>query len=271
MLNHWRLNVALLLTLGMGAVLVNLTQNRTLGEAFPLIIAFFGSLGLAQYALLFRGHNIRNHPALRAAQQDFMQGDFESVIERLNEATSGEIADGTRVQMLTLQGNAYRQLGQLAESLDVLQTAVQLDAINPFPLYGLGRTLLVMGNYAEAENYLGQALTNGAKKSIRADWLLAQYYAELDADELLKSALQASKNLRMEAHRTLMVNYVLYQLYSAQNPPNQGQRELAQNIMNNTQTGLAFWTAEAERFSATDYGQRLGVDVQQMKDLVEHS
>lgn len=269
--NQWRLNLALILTLGIGAILVGLTQGRSWGEVLPLVFGAFAMIGLAQYMLLFRGQKATNHPELRAAQEDFMKGNFQAVIERLEAATAGDLASDVLVSMLTLQGNAYRQLGQLDLSERSLQKAVQLAETNHYPLYGLSRTLLALGNYSEAEKYLSQALAHGAKKSTRADHVLAQFYAGSTNDHVLQSAFQASKVLRMEDRRTLLVNYVLYQLYSAQNPPNVAQMQLAQNIMRNTQAGLAFWEAEAKRFSHTDYGQRLGADVQHIRDLIEHS
>ena len=265
---QWRLNLALILTLGSGAVLVRLTQNRSIGDVLPLVIGALVMIAGVQYVLIFRGQARTQHPELRTAQAEYLQGKFQAVVDRLEEATAYELPNDVLVSMLTLQGNAYRQLGQLDLSEGTLQDAVQMDESNHYPLYGLGRTLLVSGEYAEAEGYLRQALVNGAKKSTRADHVLAQYYAGFDSDAMLEAALQASRVLRMEPHRTLMVNYVLYRLYSAQKPANEAQMQLAQNIMQNTAAGLTFWTAEAERFSHTPYGQRLAKDVQRIREII---
>lgn len=269
MSQHSRLNIALILTLGSGAILVFLSQNRTIGEVIPLVLGVLIFIGVAQYIVLFRGERTTTHPELRTAQQEFMQGKFQAVIERLEQTTAFELPDNVLAAMLTLQGNAYRQLGQLDLSEGILQDAVQLQPDDHYPLYGLGRTLLVMGNYTEAQKYLSQALAQGAKKTTRAELALAQHYGNWPVSDVFEVARQAGKMMRLEPYRALMVNFMLYQFYGAENTPNTQQQQVARDIMRNTQQGLAFWQAEAERFSLTPYGRRLAKDVQKIRELID--
>ncbi len=264
-----RLNLTLVLTLGSGAILVFLSRNRDVGEIIPLVMGVLIFIGVVQYVLLFRGQRTSSHPVLRAAQQEFMQGKFQTAIDRLDSALKDELTDEIRSAMLTLKGNTHRQLGQVEDSETALREAVRIQPEDHFPLYGLGRTLLVMGNYAEAEKYLTQALAQGAKKNIRAEHVLAQYYGDWPASEVLEVARQAGKMLRIEPYRALLVNYILYQLYGTENLQNAHQQQVARDIMRNTQQGVAFWQAESERLSQTPYGQRLAEDVARMREIIE--
>jgi tetratricopeptide (TPR) repeat protein len=261
---NWRgrIFLALLITFGLSLVMVNLTRERGFAESVPILIGVSIALVIAQFGLLRLGMN--RGGMLAQAQQAFVTGDMTGVVTLVETARSGDEPVSTKA--LTLLGNAYRQLSDYDQSLDVLQAALHTAPDDPFPLYGLGRSLLVMGRYPEAVAYLQKALQNGARKATRSDYVLALYLADTDPETLRTACFQASQVLRMEAYRALMVNYILYQTYVADETSQ--QKTLALKIMRNTADALAWWQAEAQRHASTAYGQSLGRELENLQALL---
>src|SRR5690606_37166419 len=151
-------------------------------------------------------------------------------------------SDRSNVQLLTLLGNTYRQLGMLDESEEVLTKAIELRPFDHFSLYGFGRTLLVRGLYAPAAEAIHEALQAGAPPIVQFDLGEARYRQGLTDDARL--SLEAARRLDQESHRALMTDYLLYKLGAGKMP----SRELIQS-------GLPYWQDHAGRFSHTPYGQ----------------
>lgn len=180
------------------------------------------------------------------AQRYYLKGDFHSAKELLEGL---RISGKANIHALTLLGNTYRQLGQLADSKTVLYEALNIQPDLHFPLFGFGRTLLSEGQYQEAAEFINRALQNGAPAIIRFD-LGEAFYRQgsmADASEALHAVMSLVKN---EPHRALMASYMLHRMGEAQ-PPAQGL------IL----VGLPYWQTSAERYKHTPYGIALHEDI----------
>jgi tetratricopeptide (TPR) repeat protein len=249
MIAQRRLLAAFALTVAMGFVVILVVQDRNFEEALPLVLVLLLTLVAAQYAVLF-GLNRRGRQ-LNAAQRAFLEGRFDEVIQHLEE-------EPPTVKSLTLMGNAYRMKGDTQRSTRILQEAVRQGSDDPFPLYGLGRVLLVQGEYEAAAAHMQKALSNGARKATRVELALALYLAQDEAAQDI--ARQAGRILRLEEYRALMLNYILFKL--------EQQPSVAVQVMKNTADGLAFWEAEAERHRDTGYGQDLRTIISEIEHLL---
>jgi tetratricopeptide (TPR) repeat protein len=232
-----------------------------------LLVLLFGPANLRQPALIgliglvitvqiiFMWANRGMVTPFTQAQRCYLAEDFESA-RRLLEAAL--VADKPDVQLLTLLGNTYRQLGLLDKSEEVLTKALELRPFDHFPLYGFGRTLLVKGLYASAGDTISRALEAGAPPIVQFDLGEARYRQGLTEDARL--SLEAAQSLSQEPHRALMTNYLLYRLRLS-DPPS---RELIQ-------LGLPYWQDNALRYRQTPYGQVLADDVRQMQTFIQEN
>ncbi len=191
----------------------------------------------------------RQRPAIRNAQRCFKAGDYAGVVTLLEPEYLGDSGDATGY---TLLGNAYRQLGRLEESVRVLEAAQAAAPDLPFVAYGLGRTLLVMGRFAEAAGQIAHAVEHGGLAVIQLELALAHHYAGDQA--AAAAALQRAAGLEMEPHRMLMSAYLRGKVGGAD--PEETRLRLERHA-----AGLAFWQAEAELFAQTPYGAALARDV----------
>ncbi|NJL92782.1 MAG: tetratricopeptide repeat protein [Anaerolineae bacterium] len=244
---RWAVGIALLEWVVVG-VLVLAGVEGTL----PLVVGVLGLGGVLQFTLLFARWRHQRGP-LGQAQAAFMAGDYAAALSMLEQLTAQQ------TQARTLLGNTYRQLGRLEESAAILHDILQNQPNDPYPRYGLGRTLLVQGNYAEAAEHIRAALNNGGHKPISAE--LAQAYTFMgDTDRALRTAQRSSRLLQLEPHRALWVNYVLHQF-----DPND---QRARPTMQRNASGLVYWESEAARFAETPYGVRLKEEIIQMRALL---
>lgn len=240
--------VALALAAGLwlvvGAVFVAQSDLRT--------SATIGLVGLtiAMQMIVLWGNRGMVTPYTQA-QREFMAGDFIAARETLLSLVNSD--DKPDVNAYVLLGNTYRHLSQLAESENALRQALQRRPDYHFPLYGLGRTLLAQGRYAEAEDAIQQALDAGAPTIVAFDLAHVAYRQGDDT-----AALDWLRRMPApdEPYRNLMSAYLLHKLGSADAPSARVIDE-----------GLPFWEAEAERFSHTPYGADISQDVAAMRRL----
>lgn len=185
------------------------------------------------------------------AQRQFVAGDFEGVRDTVLTYLAECEKQGKRphVDALTLLGNAYRNMGQIEQSQMILQDALQIKPSYYFPLYGLGRTLMVKGDYAGAEKMIRTALSAGAPRGVLFDLGHALY--RLERPEAVETLAQVEKN-EQEPHRLLMARYWLNRI--------QGTNTYILDSALLT-AGLPFWKAEADRFAQTPYGLVLQRDL----------
>lgn len=246
-----RLALALALILLALALIVLLTGPTELRQ--PALYGFIGLVIVTQGIVLWGNRGMTT--PLTQAQRCYLDGDFVGA-RALLEPLVGQ--PRTDARSLTLLGNTYRQLGLLAESRAVLSEALDKAPNHHFPRYGFGRTLLSEGNYAEAAEAIQQALEFGAPAPVGADLGEALYYAgqrEQSRDVLLKV-----HPLLTEPHRRLMTEHLLARLGAGDAPP-------ADLIC----AGLPYWSASAERFRHTPYGQALNAELQVLHTLLKES
>lgn len=198
----------------------------------------------------------RQHPEVRRARRLYMAGDFEGAIRMLREAEESTPLDTAG---LTLLGNAYRQVGRLDESEQVLVQAHEADPNSPIAAYGLGRTRLAQGRFDEAAALIELALERRAQPTIVADLALAQVYA--GQPEAAAQSLRQAAAIELEPHRRLMAVYLQARL--SESAPDEAREDLSRY-----EHGLGLWRAEAARFSATPYGVALAEDIGRIEHLL---
>jgi tetratricopeptide (TPR) repeat protein len=219
----------------------------------PSLVGFVGLIIVLQ--VIFMWGNRGMVTPFTQAQRFYLAEDFESACQVLEALTVNGKAD---VQSLTLLGNTYRQLGLLDESEEVLTKALDIRPLDHFPLYGIGRTLLVKGQYAQAADKIKQALDVGAPPIIQFD--LGEALYRLEKSDQARLVLEAAARVSQEPHRVLMSRYMLYRL-GAGEPP----------LGDVVAVGLPYWQNNAIRFQDTPYGQLLADDIQQMQAFMEES
>jgi tetratricopeptide (TPR) repeat protein len=219
----------------------------------PATFGFIGFVLVAQLIFMWANRNMVT--PYTQAQRLYLREDFEAA-RRLLEAwiQSGK---GT-VAALTLLGNTYRQLGLLEKSEAILTKALDKSPKDHFSLYGIGRTLLIRGEYAKAAQAIQLALEEGGPPIIRLD-LAEAYYREGQMAGAAEQAQLAFKTAA-EPHRLLLAQFLLFRFQAGEAP--------AQTVL---AAGLPYWSEQAVRYATTPYGQALQVDVDLMMRLMEGS
>ncbi|MFO7322282.1 MAG: tetratricopeptide repeat protein [Chloroflexota bacterium] len=207
----------------------------------PAIIGVVGLLLVLQLVVLWANRDLVT--PFTQAQRHYLKGEFEAALRVLEQERKAANA-----KELTLLGNTYRQLGRLDESETALREALAKAPGDHFPLYGLGRTLLSKGNYAEAAATLREALDAGAPPVIRSDLAEALYHA--GDTEAAKTALHEASQLEQEPHRQFMNALLLWRMGTGPRPEEALLRD-----------GLPYWQATAERFAHTPYGAAVQKDL----------
>lgn len=237
--------VTVLAALLMGLLIVLDTDNL-----LPLAVLIIGLAGAVQFSALFwRG---RSTDPFSQAQTLFVQGQHAAAAQQL------EVLENPDTRSRTLLGNVYRQMGRLDESEILLRTVVEANLKDAFPLYGLGRTLLAKGDFAEAAQRIAQSLNQGGRKATGAELALAHYFNG-DLTAAGQTAQRVSRQLQLEPYRRLMVNYILYQVLN-------DSRSLG--VMAQVKNSLPYWQAEADRFSHTPYGACLQQEIANIQSLL---
>ncbi len=211
-------------------------------------IAWFGAgvlLIMAQIAVMWGGRGMVS--AFTSAQRAYLAGELDKTVALLESLRERGWAD---VRALTLLGNTYRQMGRLNESLDRLYEALDKAPDHPFPLIGIGRTLLSDGKYDQAAAAFERALAANAphRETIQLDLAHALYRAER-LDEA-RAALTES-TAPEQANEALMYAYLRWQLGIGERP--------SSTLI---EAGIVFWQSAAARFAQTAYGAALLKDAE---------
>jgi tetratricopeptide (TPR) repeat protein len=217
----------------------------------PALIGFIGLIIVNQVIFMW-GNRHMVTPYTRA-QRRYLAEDFDGariILEQLQESGAADVS------ALTLLANTYRQLGLLHESEEIVRKALLLKPSDHFPLYSLGRTLLVAGKYDEAVLALRQAVEAGAPEIVEFDLGEALYRAGNVPDARI--VLRRVRQMNQEVFRRLMTAYLLYRMGDDAPPGPEVMR-----------TGLTYWQSAAQRFHHTAYGQRLADDVREIQMLLE--
>lgn len=225
--------------------IVALVTAQTLDAVrVPALIGGIGALFTAQ--IIFMWANRGMVIPFTAAQRHYLQGEFDETIAILEELRAADEAD---FKALTLLGNTYRQIGNLANSESILYEAVNIKPNHYFPLYGFGRTLLSKGCYAEAVEAYQKALALGAPLSTHFDLGESLYRAD-QFEDAKKNLLLVADIHDAEPYRVLMARYLLHQM-----------GELAPLTPEQIDAGLPYWQMQAKLFSDTAYGQAVKRDI----------
>lgn len=236
-----KIGVALALIVGL---LLLIAANRAPPEVRDLLLFSAALVLIVGQGLVMWGNRMMLTPYAQA-QQAYIAGRVAEARDTLVQHIEALRQRGRQpnADTLTLLGNAYRQLGQLAESERMLRQAVTLQPSYYFALYGLGRTLLVEGAYAEAVPYLEQAHQRQPAAVIALDLLLAYHFSGADA---AAQQLLLGQPVPDEPQRALL-RALLAQRLLGQPAPDAALWA----------AGWAFWEAEAQQFAATPYGAGL--------------
>ncbi len=217
------------------------------------LVGAFGCLVVGQGVVMWANRDMVT--TYTRAQRLYMAEDFAGACALLEDMRTRGRAD---VRVLTLLGNAYRQRAMLDESAAVLQEALSLQPDFHFPLYGFGRTLLIQGSYAEAAAQIEQALAQGGPPVIQLD--AGEAYFRLGRFEDARQRIEAGLTHTSEAYRVLMARYLLYRM-------DQGAVPDAALLA----SALPYWSAQAERYAFTAYGQALTEDIRAMQAFSEEA
>lgn len=227
---------------------VLLVMVLTVGGRLPdeyrtsVIIGIIGLLVTMQAIFLYANRGMVTN--VTKAQRLILAGRYAEAATLL-ETTVVEKPDA---QALALLGNAYRMLGRVAESLEILTKAVQMSPKHHFYLYSFGRTLMASGQYADAAVQFRHALEQGAPPFARVDAAEAAYRAGQQVEPVHEHF--------DEPHITLMAQYVAWRVGQG-NPPDAAL----------IAAGLPYWDKTAVRFAATPYGRDVEQDIAVMHGL----
>lgn len=187
------------------------------------------------------------------AQRLIQQGDLNSAREILETAL---MQQPSHVDMLTLLGNLYRQLGQFDKSEDYLQSALRLRPEYHFPLYGLGRTLMEQGHLEESIELIRKSINFGAPSVVEFD--LGHAYYRLGDKQRARFHLNKLQGKQLEPYRQLMVEYWLSCL---------DNRKM---MLNDTIIGgLDYWLLLLERLPNTAFRRALLADIDDLRTQLE--
>ncbi len=191
------------------------------------------------------------------AQRAYLDESFHDAREILENLRQNDQAD---FKALTLLGNTYRQLGDLAQSEAILYEAVNIKPNHYFPLYGFGRTLLISGRYAKASDVFSRALEHGAPPATRFD-LGEALFRDNKLSEARTTLKSAWDDVQEEPYRMLMIAWLLAQM---------GEEEefLSAELI---EQGLPYWETQVALFEQTPYGQLLVRDVHNLVSMHEEN
>lgn len=215
-------------------------------EARQTLLIGIGALVVVTQGIILWGNRGMVTP-LGKAQRAYLAGDYEVAL-----ATLLPLREGGDARTLALLGNTYRQLGRLDESAQVLSEAIDKTPDHHSLLYGLGRTLIVQGQYAEGAALVERALAAGSPTIVRFDWAEALYRAGR-VDEALRGLDDAPTD---EPHQALMAQWWRWQ---------QGRGDAPTQAT--IRAGLAYWQEQADRYAQTAYGRAVAQDVAALQQL----
>lgn len=179
------------------------------------------------------------------AQRMILAGDYAAAVALLEPHRLAEKPDP---RALVLLGNAYRMLGDMTQSLEILTKAVQIAPHLHFARYSIGRTLMANGQYPEAADAFDAALERGAPDFAKIDLAEAQMRAGFPVIDV---SVQDG-----ESHVTLMAALIAWK---------GGGPVPAVDLI---ERGLGPIARNAERFAHTPYGVALQADVDALNALL---
>lgn len=206
-----------------------------------ILIGMGALVVVMQAALLFANRHLVS--AYTSAQRLYLAEDFAGAVAILETERAAGRAD---MRALTLLGNTYRQMGGLEASATVLYEALNKDPHHPFPLYGIGRTLLSGGQFSEAAASLQHALAAGAAPIAWLDVAEAAFC--LDDAATMQQALSNVVLSPEDVPHVWMADHLRWRAGAGDKP-----------VLSST--ALRYWEAMAARFATTPYGRHLRTEL----------
>jgi tetratricopeptide (TPR) repeat protein len=245
-MRRWDTATKIAMCLAFGLLLVMIAVLALGGERWrnPALAGGIGMLGSMQAIALWGNRHLVS--VYTQAQRAFINGDFaqtRALLEKLM-SDNQQAQKNTDIDVYVLLGNATRNLGDTQTSLRVLQHALQSQPDYHFALYGLGRTQMVLGAYAEAITSIKKSILQGAPNVVKFDLGFAYFLAN-DHEMAQQTFLDILPNLN-EVHRRVMAQWILFRLGATEKPSDSTIAE-----------ALVFWQAEVRRFAGSVYAQTI--------------
>ena len=235
---HWDRATHTALAIAGGLMLVMIGIYTFGGDTLrvPAVVGIATLFTVAQGLVLWGNRHMVT--PFTKAQRLYLNGQVEQAATLLEHQRDNGTTD---VRELTLLGNIYRQHGDLTDSETILYEALNISPKHHFPLYGLGRTKLVSGQYDEAASLIQQALDAGAPPVVQADLVEALYLGR--QPDAARERLPQANVKQLDAARLLTLRWIAFQL-RADEPPTTVQIE----------AGLPELHQTAARYHSTPYG-----------------
>ncbi len=218
----------------------------------PARLGAFGLL-LTLQLLIFWG-NRRAISPYHEAQQHYLRGEYESARDLLEPVPENQRGS---VDALALLGNCYRQLGQFDRAELAIDRALQIKPDYHYALYAAGKLNLVLGDYAQAYDFIERAYSLGAPDVVNFDLGQACYYL----GDHSKAATYLGKFCKLpfdEPAKTTLAMHYLSALNKGQPPSEESIRE-----------SIIYLQEEAARYRKTDYGKVILNEVEQLQGIVD--
>ncbi len=212
------------------------------------LIGLFSAI-LALQGVVLWGNRHMVTPFTRA-QRLIQQGNLDEARAVLETAIT---ENPKNVDVLTLLGNTYRQLGDWDKSESYLRRALTLRPDYHFPLYGLGRTLMEQGRLEESIQMIKKSINSGAPSVVEFD--LGHAYYRLGDAQQARFYLERARIKQLEPYRQLMTDYWLSRL---------NNRPVKLNF-----EGLPYWLALSDRLPNNAFRSALLADIDDLRTQME--
>ena len=141
--------------------------HRILGDSYLKIKNYNRAIGAFQKALELKNDNYVTHYGL--ALSYFNKGSYQEAIAALNEGEKYARSPRDQYQIYRTRGSSYYNVNDFERATADLQKAISIQRGNASDVLQLGISYYRLGNYAEADKYLQQALVldpqaSGAKR-----------------------------------------------------------------------------------------------------------
>ncbi|MFZ4826348.1 MAG: hypothetical protein ACOYLB_03245 [Phototrophicaceae bacterium] len=186
------------------------------------------------------------------AQRHYLRGAFSEVVALLQPL---QVAQTASTEELTLLGNTYRQLGDLERSRLTLSEAIDKAPQHAFPLYGMGKTLMWLGEFELATSHFLRAEQADPQGVPALDVCEALYRVGRVEEARQRLAKVQPDQLRPEGW--VMYRVLCYQLLGKVIPLDAKAVE----------TGGIYWQEMLARFPKSSYSASLTDEMQAISKL----
>lgn len=243
--------VAFVIALIMLVVVAVLTFSLPESDRWVGFIALIAVIIALQVVFMWANRDMKTTFAV--AQNHYLVGEYQETKEALLKLFEQE---EPTAKSLTLLGNTYRQLGDLEQSETILKDAMALLPDYHLSLYAMARTMMFAGRYHDAVTHYEHALAVAAPDFVQIDLAEAMFRAQLSPETTINKLNDCLPLARAEAHRELIVTYMLWRLTDESPPDPRIIKE-----------GLPYWQTIAQDYPHLPYGQDVANDIAYLDKL----